>query len=90
VKQFEGETEAKGVIETALSAMTSLAQHINEMKRRHEHAVRVQEIQSLLHDWQVSTNCDLCSQDSIILYECGKNKVFIIKERNSSVQNNKT
>lgn len=31
--------------------MTGIAKHINAMKRRHEHAVRVQEIQSLLYGW---------------------------------------
>lgn len=40
-------------IEDALAAMTGIAQHINDMKRRHEHAVRVQEIQSLLYGWEV-------------------------------------
>ncbi|XP_053208182.1 putative uncharacterized protein DDB_G0277255 isoform X2 [Panonychus citri] len=36
----------------ALSVMTNIAAHINEMKRKHEHAVRVQEIQSLLYGWE--------------------------------------
>lgn len=31
--------------------MTSVANHINTMKRKHEHAVRVQEIQSQLYGW---------------------------------------
>jgi hypothetical protein len=54
VKQFpSGPGPDQEVVEEALGAMTSLAIHINEMKRRHEHAVRVQEIQSLLLDWQV-------------------------------------
>lgn len=34
--------------------MTNIAYHINDMKRKHEHAVRVQEIQSLLYNWEVS------------------------------------
>uniref|UniRef100_T1KLW1 DH domain-containing protein n=1 Tax=Tetranychus urticae TaxID=32264 RepID=T1KLW1_TETUR len=38
-------------IRQALSVMTNIAAHINEMKRKHEHAVRVQEIQSLLCGW---------------------------------------
>jgi len=37
--------------------MTNIATHINEMKRKHEHAVRVQEIQSLLYGWEVISNC---------------------------------
>lgn len=47
----ENEAEGTSAIEAALAAMTGIAQHINAMKRRHEHAVRVQEIQSLLYGW---------------------------------------
>ncbi|KAK0173907.1 hypothetical protein PV328_007044 [Microctonus aethiopoides] len=43
--------EGKNAIEEALATMTGIAKHINAMKRRHEHAVRVQEIQSLLYGW---------------------------------------
>lgn len=32
--------------------MTQMSHHINEMKRKHEHAVRVQEIQSQLEDYE--------------------------------------
>lgn len=39
-------------ITVALSTMTGIAHHINTMKRRHEHAIRVQEVQSLLTGWQ--------------------------------------
>ena len=38
----------------ALRAMRALAGHIDDMKRRHESAVRVQEVQSLVRLWQVS------------------------------------
>ncbi|XP_076230784.1 uncharacterized protein LOC143176975 isoform X2 [Calliopsis andreniformis] len=47
----ENEAEGRKAIEEALAAMTGIAKHINAMKRRHEHAVRVQEIQSLLYGW---------------------------------------
>ncbi|XP_015185307.1 PREDICTED: uncharacterized protein LOC107071114 isoform X1 [Polistes dominula] len=47
----ENEAEGRNAIEGALAAMTGIAKHINAMKRRHEHAVRVQEIQSLLYGW---------------------------------------
>ncbi|XP_047365394.1 uncharacterized protein LOC124955269 isoform X2 [Vespa velutina] len=47
----ENEAEGRSAIEGALAAMTGIAKHINAMKRRHEHAVRVQEIQSLLYGW---------------------------------------
>lgn len=50
-KRKEEEAEERPVVEEALAAMTGIAQHINAMKRRHEHAVRVQEIQSLLYGW---------------------------------------
>lgn len=42
------------LINEAFSVMTSIACHINAMKRRHEHSIRVQEVQGLLCGWQVS------------------------------------
>ena len=50
----DNQTEGYDAVCTALNTMTALAAHINDMKRRHEHAVRVQEIQSLLYGWEVS------------------------------------
>ena len=44
--------------------MTSVAQHINEMKRKHEHAVRIQEIQSQLSDWD---GADLTTYGDLVL-----------------------
>uniref|UniRef100_A0A1Y1KCR1 DH domain-containing protein n=1 Tax=Photinus pyralis TaxID=7054 RepID=A0A1Y1KCR1_PHOPY len=38
-------------VDLALATMTGVASHINTMKRKHEHAVRVQEIQSQLYGW---------------------------------------
>lgn len=38
-------------ISRALGSMMSVAQRINDMKRAHERSVRIQEIQSLLYDW---------------------------------------
>lgn len=54
VKQSTAESQGYSDIVNALSTMTAIAHHINEMKRKHEHAVRVQEIQSLLLGWEVS------------------------------------
>ncbi|XP_054169209.1 uncharacterized protein LOC128966386 [Oppia nitens] len=51
VKCMDKETEGYIDIRDALSVMTNIAIHINDMKRKHEHAVRVQEIQSLLYNW---------------------------------------
>lgn len=50
--QYYGDKiEGKKSIDDALNAMMDIAQHINAMKRKHEHAVRVQVIQSLLYGW---------------------------------------
>ena len=49
---FEKDHAEYHVITEALSCMTSMAGHINEMKRKHEHAVRVQEVQSILYGWE--------------------------------------
>lgn len=44
--------DAERSLRNALSVMQNMATHINTMKKKHEHAVRVQEIQSLLIGWQ--------------------------------------
>ncbi|XP_054282054.1 uncharacterized protein LOC128999515 isoform X2 [Macrosteles quadrilineatus] len=65
VKQSSPDTPGYSDIVNALSTMTAIAHHINEMKRRHEHAVRVQEIQSLLLGWQgedLTTFGELCAE----------------------------
>ncbi|XP_023310847.1 uncharacterized protein LOC108913314 isoform X3 [Anoplophora glabripennis] len=41
----------KPTVDLALTTMTGIASDINDMKRKHEHAVRVQEIQSQLYGW---------------------------------------
>jgi len=43
--------DAERSLRNALNVMTNIAAHINTMKKKHEHAVRVQEIQSLLIGW---------------------------------------
>ncbi|MED6291135.1 hypothetical protein CHARACLAT_020429 [Characodon lateralis] len=44
--------------------MTGVACYINDMKRKHEHAVRVQEIQSLLINWK---GADLTTYGELVL-----------------------
>ncbi|KAM8781312.1 pleckstrin homology domain-containing family G member 3 isoform 2-T2 [Rhynchonycteris naso] len=51
-KHFDEEEEGFEVVEDAIDTMTCVAWYINDMKRRHEHAVRLQEIQSLLINWK--------------------------------------
>ncbi|CAK6976776.1 pleckstrin homology domain-containing family G member 3 isoform X1 [Scomber scombrus] len=51
-KHFDQYEEGYDVIQEAIDTMTGVAWYINDMKRKHEHAVRVQEIQSLLINWK--------------------------------------
>ncbi|XP_075804963.1 pleckstrin homology domain-containing family G member 3 isoform X4 [Microtus pennsylvanicus] len=51
-KHFDEEEDGFEVVEEAIDTMTCVAWYINDMKRRHEHAVRLQEIQSLLINWK--------------------------------------
>ncbi|XP_041469460.1 uncharacterized protein LOC121419177 isoform X3 [Lytechinus variegatus] len=50
------EEQGRDVIARALKSMTNVAWHINDMKRKHEASVHVQEIQSQLHGWQDDLN----------------------------------
>ncbi|KAJ8009587.1 hypothetical protein DPEC_G00090420 [Dallia pectoralis] len=49
---LEKDTETYDVVQEAIDTMQRVAWHINDMKRKHEHAVRLQEIQSLLTNWK--------------------------------------
>ena len=51
-------------VSTALASMTNMAQHINEMKRKHDAVVHIQEISSQLHGW---TGDDLTTLGDLIL-----------------------
>ncbi|XP_067223522.1 pleckstrin homology domain-containing family G member 3 isoform X2 [Chanodichthys erythropterus] len=51
-KHFDREEEGYDVVIEAIDTMTGVAWYINDMKRKHEHAVRLQEIQSLLINWK--------------------------------------
>ncbi|XP_077906193.1 pleckstrin homology domain-containing family G member 3 isoform X9 [Ictidomys tridecemlineatus] len=51
-KHFDEEEDGFEVVEDAIDTMTCVAWYINDMKRRHEHAVRLQEVQSLLINWK--------------------------------------
>ncbi|XP_034383249.1 pleckstrin homology domain-containing family G member 1 isoform X1 [Cyclopterus lumpus] len=50
--RMEKDTETYEVVQEAIDTMQRVAWHINDMKRKHEHAVRLQEIQSLLTNWK--------------------------------------
>ncbi|XP_063426284.1 uncharacterized protein LOC134710056 isoform X2 [Mytilus trossulus] len=51
LKNYSKSEPGHDTLTKAMDHMTSMAHHINEMKRKHEHAVRVQEIQSQLEDY---------------------------------------
>ncbi|XP_041827467.1 pleckstrin homology domain-containing family G member 3 isoform X4 [Melanotaenia boesemani] len=63
-KHFDPDEEGSEVIQEAIDTMTGVAWYINDMKRKHEHAVRVQEIQSLLINWKGS---DLTTYGELVL-----------------------
>ncbi|XP_029943239.1 pleckstrin homology domain-containing family G member 3-like isoform X3 [Salarias fasciatus] len=63
-KHFDPQEEGFEVLEEAIYSMTGVAWYINDMKRRHEHAVRVQEVQSLLWNW---TGPDLTTYGELVL-----------------------
>uniref|UniRef100_A0A3Q2PCQ4 Pleckstrin homology and RhoGEF domain containing G3 n=1 Tax=Fundulus heteroclitus TaxID=8078 RepID=A0A3Q2PCQ4_FUNHE len=64
-KHFDPEDEeGYEVVEDAIYTMTGVAWYINDMKRKHEHAVRLQEVQSLLLNWK---GMDLTTYGELIL-----------------------
>ncbi|XP_062908523.1 pleckstrin homology domain-containing family G member 3 isoform X1 [Mobula hypostoma] len=50
-KHFDINQEGYEVIDEAIDTMTGVAWYINDMKRKHEHAIRLQEVQSLMIHW---------------------------------------
>ncbi|XP_030071373.1 pleckstrin homology domain-containing family G member 3 isoform X2 [Microcaecilia unicolor] len=63
-KHFDVEKEGYEVVEEAIDTMTGVAWYINDMKRKHEHAIRLQEIQSLLLNWK---GMDLTTYGELLL-----------------------
>ncbi|XP_048258971.1 uncharacterized protein LOC124124556 isoform X2 [Haliotis rufescens] len=51
LKFFDKDKTGYETLNKAFKHMTEMAHHINEMKRKHEHAVRIQEIQSQLEEY---------------------------------------
>ncbi|XP_073711642.1 pleckstrin homology domain-containing family G member 3 isoform X2 [Misgurnus anguillicaudatus] len=63
-KHFDQEEEGYEMVEEAIYTMTGVAWYINDMKRKHEHAVRLQEVQSLLINWK---GVDLTTYGELVL-----------------------
>ena len=64
LNNFDESWPGHSTVLTALESMTCMAQHINDMKRKHEHLLRVQEIQSILYGW---TGADLTTFGELVL-----------------------
>ncbi|NWT81383.1 PKHG1 protein, partial [Lanius ludovicianus] len=62
--RLDKDTEGYDVVLDAIDTMQRVAWHINDMKRKHEHAIRLQEIQSLLTNWK---GPDLTSYGELVL-----------------------
>ena len=52
MKHYSKSDPGYSKLAAAFDHMTDMSHQINEMKRKHEHAVRVQEIQSQLEDYE--------------------------------------
>ncbi|XP_067220461.1 pleckstrin homology domain-containing family G member 2-like [Chanodichthys erythropterus] len=63
-KHFDKSHPGYEVVEDAIITMTAVAWYINDMKRKQEHAVRLQEIESLLLNW---TGPDLSGFGELVL-----------------------
>ncbi|KAM9294473.1 pleckstrin homology domain-containing family G member 3 [Gastrophryne carolinensis] len=63
-KHFDVNKKGYDIVEEAIETMTGVAWYINDMKRKHEHAVRQQEIQSLLLNWK---GIDLTAYGELVL-----------------------
>uniref|UniRef100_A0A669BJ49 DH domain-containing protein n=1 Tax=Oreochromis niloticus TaxID=8128 RepID=A0A669BJ49_ORENI len=74
-KHFDKSEPGYEVVEDAIVTMTAVAWYINDMKRKQEHAVRLQEIESLLVNW---TGPDLGGFGELVLE--GSFKVHRVKK----------
>ncbi|XP_029475682.1 pleckstrin homology domain-containing family G member 2 isoform X2 [Rhinatrema bivittatum] len=63
-KHFDKNSPGYETVEEAIITMTAVAWYINDMKRKQEHAIRLQEIQSLLVSWK---GPDLCAFGELVL-----------------------
>ncbi|XP_077594205.1 pleckstrin homology domain-containing family G member 3-like isoform X2 [Stigmatopora nigra] len=83
-KHFDPEDEGYEVVEEAICAMTAVAWYINDMKRKHEHAVRLQEVQSLLLNWkgpELSCYGELVLEGSFKVHRAKNQRTLFLLER---------
>uniref|UniRef100_A0A8C1E0G9 Uncharacterized protein n=1 Tax=Cyprinus carpio carpio TaxID=630221 RepID=A0A8C1E0G9_CYPCA len=83
-KHFDPEEEGYEVVEEAIYTMTGVAWYINDMKRKHEHAVRLQEVQSLLINWKgpdLTTYGELVLEGTFRVQRAKNERTFFLFDR---------
>ncbi|XP_056261484.1 pleckstrin homology domain-containing family G member 3-like [Seriola aureovittata] len=83
-KHFDPEEEGYEVVEEAIYTMTGVAWYINDMKRKHEHAVRLQEVQSLLLNWKgpdLTTYGELVLEGTFKLHRAKNERTLFLFDR---------
>ncbi|XP_061610225.1 pleckstrin homology domain-containing family G member 3-like isoform X2 [Phyllopteryx taeniolatus] len=83
-KHFDPQEEGYEVVEEAIVTMTSVAWYINDMKRKHEHAVRLQEVQSLLLHWKgpdLTTYGELVLEGTFKVHRAKNERTLFLLER---------
>ncbi|XP_053344745.1 pleckstrin homology domain-containing family G member 3 isoform X1 [Clarias gariepinus] len=83
-KHFDPDEEGYDVVEEAINTMTEVAWYINTMKRKHEHAVRLQEVQSLLINWRgpdLTTYGELVLEGTFRFHHTKNNRTLFLFER---------
>ncbi|XP_044057476.1 mucin-5AC isoform X3 [Siniperca chuatsi] len=83
-KHFDKSDPGYEVIEDAIITMTAVAWYINDMKRKQEHAVRLQEIESLLVNWSgpdLSGFGELVLEGSFKVHRVKKERAFFLFDK---------
>ncbi|KAF4071238.1 hypothetical protein AMELA_G00283880 [Ameiurus melas] len=83
-KHFDPDEDGYDVVEEAIKTMTEVAWYINTMKRKHEHAVRLQEVQSLLINWRgpdLTTYGELVLEGTFRFHHTKNNRTLFLFER---------
>ncbi|XP_041730970.1 uncharacterized protein LOC121562872 isoform X2 [Coregonus clupeaformis] len=83
-KHFDKSDPGYEVVEDAIITMTAVAWYINDMKRKQEHAVRLQEIESLLTNWMgpdLSGFGELVLEGSFRVQRVKKERAFFLFDK---------
>ncbi|XP_027136068.1 mucin-12 isoform X2 [Larimichthys crocea] len=83
-KHFDKNDPGYEVVEDAIITMTAVAWYINDMKRKQEHAVRLQEIESLLVNWSgpdLSGFGELVLEGSFKVQRVKKERAFFLFDK---------